>query len=65
MFLALWRCWANHYVARHCSRVDAISSAEKGDHRWPEAPTHEGIDLRQALALKLADDPSPTLFGLR
>jgi hypothetical protein len=64
MFLAVWRAWADHYVAHHVSGVDAVSSAEKSDHRRPEAPTHEGIDLRQALALKLADDPSPALLGL-
>jgi hypothetical protein len=52
MFLAVWRSRADHYVARHGSGVDAVSSAEEGNYRWPEAPTHEGIDLGETLTFK-------------
>jgi hypothetical protein len=64
MLLAVRRSWTDHYVAHHGSRVDAVSSAEKGDHRRPEAPTHERIDLRESLALKLPDDLPPALLRL-
>jgi hypothetical protein len=64
MFLAVRRSWADHYVAHHGSRVDAASSAEEGDHRRSKATSHKGIDLRQPITLKLADDSSPAFLGL-
>jgi hypothetical protein len=57
MFLTIWVRW--HHFA------DTMSSVEEGGNGRPKPSTHQGIDLRQALALKLTSDFSPTLLRLR
>jgi hypothetical protein len=57
MFLAIGVRW--HHVP------EAVSTVKKSNDRGPEPPTHYGINLGQALALKLTSDFPPTPLRLR